>query len=63
MVLSLNLLSIDRKSTHLLKCLDQLLSSGHFSRNGVDVSETLSHCISISINPIHPVCLLVINLN
>ncbi|KAI5075746.1 hypothetical protein GOP47_0009822 [Adiantum capillus-veneris] len=41
-----------RQSRYMLECLYQLLRSGHFSRNGIDVSETIAHVISVSRTPI-----------
>ncbi|KAG0609634.1 hypothetical protein M758_7G002500 [Ceratodon purpureus] len=40
-----------------LKCIDQLMNTNtfNFSRYGVDVSDTLMHCLSLAQTPIHPV--------
>lgn len=54
---------ISNKTKHgyyVLKCLEQLLTSGHFSHNGVDVSEAVLHCISVSAKPIHMILIQVI---
>lgn len=48
----------DRKQPDLaLKCIDQLMNSNtfSFSRYGVDISDTLMHCLSWAQTPIHPV--------
>lgn len=45
---------------YTLKCLEQLLSSGHFVRFGVDISEAVLHCISVSTEPIHPLLVQII---
>jgi hypothetical protein len=48
----------NRKQSDLaLKCIDQLMNTStfNFSRYGVDVSDTLMHCISLARTPIHPV--------
>lgn len=46
-----------KQSDLALKCIDQLMNTStfNFSRYGVDVSDTLMHCISLARTPIHPV--------
>eukprot|EP01018_Ginkgo_biloba_P002421 Gb_16868 [translate_table: standard] len=46
--------STKKNADLLLKCLCQLMQSGHFIRCAVDISEVVMHCISLSAEPIHP---------
>lgn len=48
----------DRKQPDLaLKCIDQLMitTNYNFTRYGVDISDTLMHCLGLAQTPIHPV--------